>query len=226
MKTKSLLRGLLLAAGILAHSALAFATPPAAAAPALAFTPTPTAATKPSPPPRVEPTSAAAPARPAAPTAPTTRAPETSAASAAPDAPRKTRLTAEEQRVEAQRRLDRMRGAATLVRKRLQRARHDRDLIVSTCLTEKLTQLNVTARAADARVSALRDALARQDAATAEREFTALAKLAEHAEDVDLEAKQCSSIELSLADTTAVKVTLDPRLAPVTPAFPTPASSP
>ncbi|HRG95977.1 MAG TPA: hypothetical protein PLR99_07005 [Polyangiaceae bacterium] len=221
MKTKSLLRGLPLAAAILAHSALAFATPPSAAAPSLAFTSTSTAATKPSAPPRPEPTPAAATARPA--TAPPA---EATAARAAPDAPRKTRLTPQEQLVEAQRRLDRMRGSATLVRKRLQRARHDRDLVVSTCLTEKLTQLNVTARAADARASALRDALARQDAATADREFTALGKLAEHAEDVDLEAKQCTSIELALSDTTAVKVTLDPRLAPATPSFPAPATSP
>lgn len=226
MKTKSLLHGLLLAAAILGHGALALAAPPTSAAVALEPAPASTNTTRPSPAQAAEPAASPAPARPAASPAPASKPTPASAARPAPDAPRKTRLSAEEQRVEAQRRLDRMRGAATLVRKRLQRARRDRDLVVSACLTEKLTQLNVTARAADARVSALRDALARQDAATADREFTALGKLAEHAEDVDLEAKQCSSIELSLADTTAVKVTVDPRLAPAAANYPTPSASP
>ena len=220
MKTKSLLRGLLLAAGILGHGALALAAPPTSAAVVRTPAPSPQGAPQPSPAKAAEP-APPAPARPAASAAPSPKPIPASAASAATEAPRKTRLTAEEQLVEAQRRLDRMRGAATLVRKRLQRARRDRDLVVSACLTEKLTQLNVTARAAEARATALRGALARSDAATAEREFTALGKLAEHSEDVDLEAKQCSSIELSLADTTAVKVTVDRRLAPVTPSYPT-----
>ena len=134
---------------------------------------------------------------------------------------KKTRLTPEEQLTESQRRLDRMRAQSTLVRRRLQRARRDRDLVVTACLTEKLTQLNVAIRAADARAPALRDALARRDAEAADREYTALGKLADHAEGVGVEAKQCASIDLALADST-VKVTLDPRLAPAAPSYPAP----
>ncbi len=127
---------------------------------------------------------------------------------------RKKSLSPREQLLETQRRLDRVRGQSVLIRKRLQLARRARESVVSACLSDKLTQINVAARAADERAVALREAVARNDAAASGREFFALSILAERSDDIDAEARQCTGAAAAFLGESAVKVSVDPRTAP------------
>ncbi|MBX3202916.1 MAG: hypothetical protein KF894_32615, partial [Labilithrix sp.] len=61
---------------------------------------------------------------------------------------RKTSLTPQEQLVESQKHLTRMEGAAGGVRKMLEEARRQRDVVKTLCLNDKLSQVDVAIRSA------------------------------------------------------------------------------
>ena len=138
---------------------------------------------------------------------------------ASPTSGQKRSLSPREQLVETQRRLERVRGYSVLIRRMLESARRRRDLVVTACLSDKLSQINVAARAAGTRADALRDAVARNDAEAMSREFTAVSLVAQRSEDIDIEARQCTGVDLVGEST--VRVTVDPKTAPSEPSYPT-----
>src|SRR5947209_3896256 len=56
---------------------------------------------------------------------------------------RKTQLTPQEQLAEAQKHIGRMEAAAGVVRKMLEEARKQRDVVKTLCLNDKLSQIDV-----------------------------------------------------------------------------------
>jgi len=144
---------------------------------------------------------------------------------------RRPQLSPQEELAEADSILARMDQAATAVRRQLERARQGRDVIKSLCLNDKLSQVDVAARSARDRQTALQAAVQRGDTELANHEFTILTVLRQRAEQVGAEANQCIGEEVAFVGQTVVvteispdlpteDVTSYPPLAPTIPLFP------
>ncbi|HVJ90134.1 MAG TPA: hypothetical protein VM580_10050 [Labilithrix sp.] len=125
---------------------------------------------------------------------------------------RKTSLTPDEQVLESQRHLARMEGAAGGVRKMLEEARRQRDVVKSLCLNDKLSQLDVAVRSARERRNQLQSAAKRRDVELANHEFTILTVLRQRSEQLVAEANQCIGQEAAFVGDTQTTVQIDPRI--------------
>ena len=96
-----------------------------------------------------------------------------------------------------------MRGTtlAQTVRRMLEEARKEADIIKITCLDNKLTQIDVNNRTAEARLDALKKAV---DNDRRTHEFTVLTVIGQKLQVLDQEAHQC--VGQSMYDTGATKV--------------------
>lgn len=133
---------------------------------------------------------------------------------------RKTQLTPEEQLVEANRHIVRMEAASAGVRKQLEEARRQRDVVKTLCLDDKLSQVNVAIRTGKERKTSLESAVNRKDADGANHEFTILSVLRQRSEQLVTEANQCIGEESAFVGETKVTVTVDPNIAPEEPGYP------
>src|SRR5688572_8378017 len=104
---------------------------------------------------------------------------------------RKTQLTPQEQLAEANKHQSRMDGAAAGVRKMLEEARRQRDVVKTLCLNDKLSQIDVANRSARDRRQQLQAAVNRNDAELANHEFTILTVVRQRVEQLVAEANQC-----------------------------------
>lgn len=127
---------------------------------------------------------------------------------------RKTVLSPQEQLDEAQKHLARMEGAAGNVRKMLEEARRQRDVVKTLCLNDKLSQVDVAVRSARDRRTQLQAAVKRNDAELANHEFTILSVLRQRSEQLVAEANQCIGEESAFVGDTRTTVDIDPRIAP------------
>jgi hypothetical protein len=127
---------------------------------------------------------------------------------------RKTSLTPTEQLAESQRHITRMEGAATGVRRMLEEARHERDVVKTLCLNDKLSQLDVAARSAKDRRGQLQSAVSRNDVELSNHEFTILTVLRQRAEQLVAEANQCIGEESAFVGDTRTTVQVDPQIPP------------
>jgi hypothetical protein len=125
---------------------------------------------------------------------------------------RDVKLSPEDQLKAADAVLGRVDNAANTVRKQLEQARAQRDVVKSLCLNDKLTQIDVAARSAKDRREALRQANARQDAELGNHEYTILMVLKDRVDQLIAEANQCIGEEAGFVGETRVTMTLDPNL--------------
>jgi len=147
----------------------------------------------------------------------------TAPAAASPGAPstdaqvgfqRKTTLTPKEQLDESAKHVTRMDGAASGVRKMLEEARAQRDVVKTLCLNDKLSQVDVAIRSAKDRRTQLQAAVARNDVELSNHEFTILTVLRQRSEQLVAEANQCIGEESAFVGDTKTSVQIDPQIPP------------
>lgn len=127
---------------------------------------------------------------------------------------RKTQLTPQEQLAESAKHLGRMEQGATGVRKMLEEARRQRDVVRTLCLNDKLSQIDVAIRSARDRRGQLQSAVNRKDTELSNHEFTILTVLRQRSEQIVAEANQCIGEEAAFIGDTRVKTTIDPGIPP------------
>jgi len=127
---------------------------------------------------------------------------------------RKTQLSPQEQLGEAQKHVGRMEQAAGGVRKMLEEARRQKDVVKTLCLNDKLSQVDVAIRSGRDRRTQLQAAVSRNDAELSNHEFTILTVLRQRVEQLVAEANQCIGEEAAFVGDTRVKTTIDPSIPP------------
>jgi hypothetical protein len=106
--------------------------------------------------------------------------------------------------------IGRMNQAAATVRRQLDTAREQRDVVKSLCLSDKLSQIDVATRSARDRQTSLQAAAQRNDAELSNHEFTMLTVLRQRAEQLIAEANQCIGEDLAFVGQTQVAVDYPP----------------
>jgi hypothetical protein len=127
---------------------------------------------------------------------------------------RKTSLTPQEQLGESMKHLARMDGAASGVRKMLEEARRERDVVKTLCLNDKLSQIDVAIRSARDRRGQLQAAVTRNDSELSNHEFTILTVLRQRTEQLVAESNQCIGEESAFVGDTRTTVQIDPQIPP------------
>jgi hypothetical protein len=132
---------------------------------------------------------------------------------------RNVQLSPQEEADQSDAILSRMDQGASVVRRQLEQAREQRDVVKVLCLNDKLSQIDVAIRSARDRQSALRAASARatatkspNDIELSTHEFTILTVLKQRSEQLVAEANQCLGEELSFLGATTVVTQVDPTL--------------
>jgi hypothetical protein len=118
--------------------------------------------------------------------------------------------------------VSRMQVSATRVRHMLDDARRQKDVVKTTCLSDKVAQLEVALKSARERQGTLKSAAARGDTDLRNHEFSVLGVLYKRKEQLDAEANQCIGEEIGMPGETKNEVTIDPNIAPVDPQTPDP----
>jgi hypothetical protein len=134
-------------------------------------------------------------------------------ASTAPAAPssnpqvgfeRRPQLSPQDEQTQADAILSRMTQASAAVRRQLDTARQARDVVKSLCLSDKLSQIDVAARSAKDRQTALQAAVQRSDVELSNHEFTMLTVLSQRTLQLTAEANQCIGEDLAFVGQTQV----------------------
>jgi hypothetical protein len=125
---------------------------------------------------------------------------------------RKTSLTPQEQLGESAKHIARMEQSAGGVRKMLEEARKQRDVVKTLCLNDKLSQIDVAIRSGRDRRTQLQAAVGRNDAELSNHEFTILTVLRQRSEQLVAEANQCIGEEAAFVGDTRTQVTIDPSI--------------
>jgi hypothetical protein len=122
---------------------------------------------------------------------------------------RQVTLSPQEQVAQAEGIVSRMESTRNTVRRQLETARTQRDVVKVLCLNDKLNQIDVAIRSAKERKQALEAAAQRNDADLASHEFTILGVLRQRADQLTAEANQCIGEEGVSIDEAAVNVTVE-----------------
>lgn len=125
---------------------------------------------------------------------------------------RQVNLSPAEQLSQSEAFLSRMDAARSTVRRQLETARSQRDVVKTLCLNDKLNQIDVAIRSARERRQALELAANRKDADLANHEFTILSVLRQRTDQLSAEANQCIGQEAGFVGDTAVTSIVDPGL--------------
>lgn len=153
------------------------------------------------------PTPAAPGAAPAAPGAPAAGGRDTSLGLQRP-----VGLSPEDMRRQGDQFVGRIESSTATVRKMLEQARTERDVVKTLCLNDKLTQLDVTLRSAKERRAALESAANRRDTELSAHEFTILGVYRQRSERISVEANQCIGNEAGFLGDTRVSSSVDPTI--------------
>jgi hypothetical protein len=113
---------------------------------------------------------------------------------------------AREQEAFADKAIGEMKQNAQDVRSKLGTARASRDVVLTSCLTEKLTQLEVVQRQAEDARSALRRASLREDMDSIQQASASMTRLDARARELRREADQCVGQEVMASEDTKVEV--------------------
>jgi len=124
----------------------------------------------------------------------------------------RVQLTPQEEVTQADGLIVRMEAAAATVRRQLEQARTQRDVVKTLCLNDKLSQIDVATRSAQDRKGSLAAAAQRNDAELSNHEFTILTVLRQRAEQLTAEANQCIGEEAAFTGETRTTTTIDPTL--------------
>lgn len=125
---------------------------------------------------------------------------------------RQVNLSPAEQLQQSEGFLGRMDGARVQVRRQLETARANRDVVKTLCLNDKLNQIDVAIRSARERRQALDAAAQRKDSDLASHEFTIMTVLRQRTEQLTAEANQCIGSEAGFFPNAEVTSTIDPTL--------------
>lgn len=117
---------------------------------------------------------------------------------------RRPQLSPQDELTQADAILSRMTQAAATVRRQLDTARQARDVVKSLCLNDKLSQIDVAARSAKDRQTALQASAQRNDVELSNHEFTMLTVLRQRTEQLVAEANQCIGEDLAFVGQTQV----------------------
>jgi hypothetical protein len=141
---------------------------------------------------------------------------------------RRTQLSPQEQSAEADKHIARMEQASRAVRKQLETARQQHDVVKTLCLDDKLSQIDVAVRSAKDRKTSLASAVQRNDVDLANHEYTILTVLRQRSEQLTAEANQCIGEEAAYLGETKVSTIIDPDIANEPAAYPpgTPGTDP
>ena len=123
---------------------------------------------------------------------------------------RQVNLSAEEMLSATESFLGRMETARGTIRRMLETARSQRDVVKTLCLNDKLNQMDVALRSARERRAALELAVSRRDADLANHEFTILNVLRERTDQLTAEANLCIGKEAEYIGDSAITSTIDP----------------
>jgi hypothetical protein len=118
---------------------------------------------------------------------------------------RRPQLSPQDEQTQADAILSRMNQASATVRRQLDTAREARDVVKSLCLSDKLSQLDVAARSAKDRQTALQSAAQRNDVELSNHEFTMMTVLSQRTEQLSAEANQCIGEDLAFVGQTQVE---------------------
>jgi hypothetical protein len=121
-------------------------------------------------------------------------------------------LSPEDMRRQGDQTVSRIDTAAAQVRKMLEQARTERDVVKTLCLNDKLSQLDVTLRSAKERRAALESAANRRDTELSAHEFTILGVYRQRSERISTEANQCIGNEAGFLGDTRVNYSIDPTI--------------
>jgi hypothetical protein len=127
---------------------------------------------------------------------------------------RQVNLSPQEELAQSEQLLTRMDSSRSGVRRQLETARAQRDVVKTLCLNDKLNQLDVAIRSARERRQSLEAATSRSDADLANHEFTILSVLRQRSDQLTAEANQCIGQEAGFVGESAVTATVDPGLPP------------
>lgn len=122
---------------------------------------------------------------------------------------RQVSLSPREQLAQGEAAVGRMDSARTVVRRQLESARAQRDVVKTLCLNDKLNQLDVAIRSARERRGSLEAAVQRHDVDLSTHEYTILSVLRQRAEQLSAEANQCVGQEAQYFGNSAVTTTVE-----------------
>jgi hypothetical protein len=132
-------------------------------------------------------------------------------------------LSMTEQLAQAESQLGRMESVRNNVRRDLEEARQQRDVVKTLCLNDKLNQIDVAVRSAGERKRSLELAVKRSDQDLSNHEFTILTVLYQRTQQLDAEAKQCIGKEVGFVGESSTTVEVNPDLPLEDPSeYPTP----
>jgi hypothetical protein len=117
---------------------------------------------------------------------------------------RRPQLSPADEQTQADAILSHMTQAAATVRRQLDTARQARDVVKSLCLSDKLSQIDVAARSAKDRQTALQSAAQRNDVELSNHEFTMMTVLSQRTQQLTAEANQCIGEDLAFVGQTQV----------------------
>jgi hypothetical protein len=148
---------------------------------------------------------------------------------AAPDATaglqRQVNLTPAEELTQSEAVLARMDASRAGVRRQLESARSQRDVVKTLCLNDKLNQVDVAIRSARERRESLTAAAHRADNDLANHEFTIISVLKQRTDQLIAEAQQCIGQEAGFVGDSAVTSTVEPGIPPDPTAWDAPGSN-
>ena len=130
------------------------------------------------------------------------------------DVRRPVNIPMDEQLKEADGVLGRMEMARGQVRRQLEKARAQRDVVKTLCLNDKLNQLDVTKRTAAERAQSLKAAVDRKDAEGSSHEYTIVKVLQQRSDQLVQEANSCVGEQEAFLANTRVTQVLDKNLPP------------
>lgn len=125
---------------------------------------------------------------------------------------RQVNLSPQDQLAQSDAFLTRMEATRLAIRKQLETARQQRDVVKTLCLNDKLNQIDVAIRSARERRQALESAAGRNDVDLANHEFTILTVLRQRTDQLTAEANQCIGQEAGFIGESAVTSTIDPTI--------------
>jgi uncharacterized protein YqeY len=123
---------------------------------------------------------------------------------------RQVTLSPAEQLAATEQYILRMDAARLQIRRMLETARSQRDVVKTLCLNDKLNQMDVALRSARERRQALERAATRKDTDLANHEFTILNVLRQRTDQLTAEANLCIGKEVEDVGANAVTSTVDP----------------
>jgi hypothetical protein len=125
---------------------------------------------------------------------------------------RQVNLSPQEQVQQGEAILARMDSSRQVVRRQLEAARAQRDVVKTLCLNDKLNQIDVAIRSARERKQSLDAAAARSDADLSNHEYTILNVLRQRSDQLLAEANQCIGQEAAFVGESAVTSSVDNNL--------------